>query len=367
MLTIFTLDTFCISPLSTGLVDGSASTLSKPTKSIVQCYRTSLGAYGVSEELSSDGGPQFMSKGFQDFLKVWGVKHRLSSVAFSQSNGRAEVAVKAAKRIIHNNISPDGSLDNDKAARGILQYRNTPLPDINLSPAKVLLHRQLRNGILAHPAHYCPHKEWVLTAEEREKHLSKRNHILVQKHDAKAHELTPLTLGTNVVVQRKDKKWDRTGRIVEVLPNRQYHIHMFHSGRVTLRNHRYLRGYTAITPEVHQPVPSASLPGSTPPATAEYDTPNLTSRPPQINIDPDSLQEELPVATTRNVQPPSPPTTTRDCSASPQSVNKLVRLQQAWTKRIQWPHGRKETHGGKERTVLQNRTGTLTLVLVVPV
>ena len=182
-----------------------------------------------------------------------------------------EVAVKTAKRIIHNNTSPDGSLDNDKAARGILQYRNTPLPDINLSPAQVLLHRQLRDSIPAHPAHYHPHKEWVLTAEEREKCLSKRNHILVQKHDAKAHELTPITLGTNVVVQGKDKKWDRTGRIVEVLPNRQYRIRMFHSGRVTLCNCRFIREYTAITPEVHQPIPSASLPSSTPHATAECD------------------------------------------------------------------------------------------------
>ena len=109
-------------------------------------------AYGVSEELSSDWAPQFMSKSFQDFLKLWGVKRRLSSVAFPQSNGKAKVAVKAAKRIILDNISPDGSLDNDKAAQGILQYQNTSLPDINLSPAQVLLHRQLRDSIPAHPA-----------------------------------------------------------------------------------------------------------------------------------------------------------------------------------------------------------------------
>ena len=158
-------------------------------------------AYGVSEELISDGGPQFMSKSFQYFLKLWGDKHRLSSVAFPKSNHRAEVAVKAAKQITHNNISPDGSLDNNKAAWGIPQYQNTPLPDINLSLAQVLLHCQLRDSIPAYPAHYYPHKEWVLTAEEGEKCLSNRSHILVQRHDAKAHELIPLILGTNVVVQ----------------------------------------------------------------------------------------------------------------------------------------------------------------------
>ena len=45
VLTIFTLDIFRISPLSTGSVDGSVSTLSKAMKSIVQPYRRSLGTY----------------------------------------------------------------------------------------------------------------------------------------------------------------------------------------------------------------------------------------------------------------------------------------------------------------------------------
>ena len=109
-------------------------------------FRDLFVVYGVSEGLSSNQGPNFITKIFQDFLQLWRVKHRLSSVAFSQSNGRVEVAAKAAKWIIHNNISPDGSLDNNKAAQGILQLRNTPLPDINLSLVQVLLHRQLRDS-----------------------------------------------------------------------------------------------------------------------------------------------------------------------------------------------------------------------------
>ena len=102
-------------------------------------FRYLFAAYGVSEELSSDGGPQFMAESFQQFLKLWCVKHKLSSVSYPQSNGRAETAVKSAKRIIHNNISADGSLNNEKAARAILQHCNTPLPDIGLSSAQILL------------------------------------------------------------------------------------------------------------------------------------------------------------------------------------------------------------------------------------
>ena len=199
-------------------------------------FRDLFVAYGVSEELSSDGGPRFIADSFQQFLKLWGVRHRLSSVSYPQSNGSAEAAVKSAKRIIHNNISVDGSLNNERAAQAILQHRNTPLQDIGLSPAQILLHRQLRDSIPSHPSHYKLHKDWIITAEQREKALSNRNHLLVEKYNCKARELLPFGVGTNVVVQGPDKKWNCTGKIVETLPNRQYRIRMFHSGRVTLRN-----------------------------------------------------------------------------------------------------------------------------------
>ncbi len=69
-------------------------------QTLQRVFRDLFIAYGVSEELSTDGGPQFMAKDSQDLLKLWGVNHRILSAHYPQSNGRAEVAVKAAKRII---------------------------------------------------------------------------------------------------------------------------------------------------------------------------------------------------------------------------------------------------------------------------
>ena len=158
-------------------------------RTLQHVFRDLFIAYGVSEELSTDGGPQFTAEAFQKFLKLWGVNHRLSSASYPQSNGKTEVVVKAAKRIIRNNRSSDGGLNTDMAVRAILQYCNTPLPDIELSPAQILLHRQLRDSVPTHPAHYKPHKEWVLTAEERERALSQRNHLLVKNHNATTREL----------------------------------------------------------------------------------------------------------------------------------------------------------------------------------
>ena len=50
-------------------------------------------------------------------------------------------------------------IPDDNAARAILQHRNTPLSDINLSPAQILFHRQLRAQLPAKPNHYHLHKD----------------------------------------------------------------------------------------------------------------------------------------------------------------------------------------------------------------
>ena len=183
---------------------------------------------GAPEELSSDGGSVFTSYAFQNFLITWGVDHRLSSVAYPQSNGRAELAVKSAKQIIHGNTGPDGSLDNDRVARSVLQYRNTPIQGLGLSPAQMLLHCRLRDFLPAQPCLSTPHPAWVNAAECRETALASR--------------LQPMQLGDNVAVQKnRNKRLDRTGTVVEILPSRQYQIRMVGSGRITMRNRRFIR------------------------------------------------------------------------------------------------------------------------------
>ena len=81
-----------------------------------------------------------------DFLKRWKVKHRISSAYHPQSNGRAEVAVKSAKRLLRSNVGPNGSLDNDKLLRALLQLRNTPDPDCRVSPAEIIFGRPIRDA-----------------------------------------------------------------------------------------------------------------------------------------------------------------------------------------------------------------------------
>ena len=124
--------------------------------------------YGTPEEISSDCGPQSIAHQFQELLHQWGVQHRLSSGEYPQSYGRAELGVKSAKRIMYGNVAPNGLLNTNAAARAILQYRNTPLPDINLSPAQILFHRQPCDHLPVKPCYYHLHKDWIISSKQKE-------------------------------------------------------------------------------------------------------------------------------------------------------------------------------------------------------
>ena len=94
--------------------------------------------------------------------------------------------------------------------------------------------------IPAKPTHYRLHKDWILTAEEREKAFAKRNQTIKDDYNQHSRLLSPLSTQTAVRIQEKGK-WTKSGRVVETLPNRQYRIRMDGSGRVTLRNRRFLK------------------------------------------------------------------------------------------------------------------------------
>ena len=102
------------------------STTAKATCSVMRKWFVT---FGVPEHLGSDGGPPFESFEFNKFLKEWGVKKHCSSAYYPQGNGRAELAVKAAKRILISNISRNGDVDTGASTRALLLHRNTPVQD----------------------------------------------------------------------------------------------------------------------------------------------------------------------------------------------------------------------------------------------
>ena len=77
-----------------------------------------------------------------------GSKHITSSPHFPQSNGLAEHAVKTVKQLIRQ---------SDDQILGLLNYRSTPLPRCGLSPAELLMERQLQTTLPQTDEQYLPH------------------------------------------------------------------------------------------------------------------------------------------------------------------------------------------------------------------
>ena len=182
---------------------------------------------------------------------------RVSSAHYPQSNGRAEAAVKGAKRLLRGNTAKNGSLDTDGAARAIMQYLNTPPQGSEASPAQLLTGRQLRDAIPVDASLY-EMSEW---------------------HNQTAHNLEPLTPGQRTRIQNPgSRRWDCTGTVLETTAPRQYLVQLDSSGRATIRNRRHLRPLTCELSIQMRDNGAAAMPDPTPPTQGRPQRPRRVPR-----------------------------------------------------------------------------------------
>ena len=228
------------------------------TMEMVKTLRNIFAQYGVPEELATDGGPPFNGYEFKQFLVQWGVQHRLSSAHYAQSNGRAELAVKSCKRLLRDNVGQGGRLDTAGVCRALLQYRNTPVQGVGMSPGYMLYGRRMRDALPGEPGRNKPwtvhfntqqgggvSEVWREIAEGREKSAVRKLAQDCESYNEKKKPLSPLSVGDYVSVQNgvgtNPRRWDRTARIVERLDHRQYMLRLDGSGRVVVRNRIHLK------------------------------------------------------------------------------------------------------------------------------
>jgi len=103
--------------------------------------------HGIPDELQSDNGPQFDSDAFEQFAKSYNIHHTTSSPYYPQGNALAERTVKTVKSLLEKAKDPYLAL---------LNYRATPFPWCGLSPAQLLMGRQLRSSLPQMESHLNP-------------------------------------------------------------------------------------------------------------------------------------------------------------------------------------------------------------------
>ena len=115
---------------------------SKTAGATIKVMQSVFSRHGIPNTIVADNMP-FNSTEFKDFAKAWGFTINITSPNFPQSNGLIERNVQTIKRLIKKaKESSNTSID-----LVLLEYRNTPISGMNLTPAQLLMSRRLRSSL----------------------------------------------------------------------------------------------------------------------------------------------------------------------------------------------------------------------------
>ena len=182
------------------------------------------------QAVHSDGGPQFISEQFRRFAADWGFDHTMSSPYHSQSNGKAESAVKIAKGLLRKAQDPYLAL---------LEWRNTPTTGMTESPAQRLYSRRTRSVVLQAEGLLKPQ---VVSPEQVLKEKWSKRAKAQQDYNAGATDLPEIAEGEPVYVQDLRKlsagKW-QDGCVLSKISDRSYIVKV--GEKILRRNRRYIK------------------------------------------------------------------------------------------------------------------------------
>ena len=151
----------------------------------------------------------------------------------------------------------------------MFQLRNSPDKDCNLSPAQIIFGRPLRDAFsfvnrelkFENPAMRSVWRDAWKLKEEALRHRFIRS----AERKNEGHNLSKLNFGSRVFVQNQHgshpNKWDKSGVVVECKPFNQYVVKIDGSGRLTMRNRKFLRHFTLPVSQVDIGAPKVTMAG----------------------------------------------------------------------------------------------------------
>lgn len=203
---------------------------------VIKKLKAHFARQGIPDSVMSDNGPQYASQDFQKFCELWGFQHVTSSPGYPQSNGKAESAVKTAKRLLMK-----AKAAGQDPYLAILDHRNTPSQGLDSSPAQRLLSRRTKTLL--------PTKATLLRPEvvQVSQKLKNRQQRQGTYYNRSARDLDTLATGDCVRIQPlpPNAVW-RLGRVLKPVDGRSYEVQL-QSGSVIRRNRRHLRRAPGVT------------------------------------------------------------------------------------------------------------------------
>ena len=213
------------------------------SSSVIEFCKQQFSRHGIPDILVSDNGPQLRSFEFVEFFKAWQFNRVKTFPYHSQSNGKAESAVKIAKGIIKKSLR-----DKKDLWLSILDWRNTPTENMSLSPIQRLFSRRTKiilptTSVLLAPS--------VLKESDVTKALTRKHSKTKFYCDRNADSLRDLRINEFVRVQPLNSRqlW-KLGKVVLQYAPRSYVVEV--DGKLITRNRKFLRTtseYPIVMPE----------------------------------------------------------------------------------------------------------------------
>lgn len=258
---------------------------SMTSTAVITALKSQFARYGSPSVVMSDNGPCYSSEQFRQFSQDWCFQHVTSSPAFPQSNGQAEKTVQTLKAMLEKADDP---------YKALLSYRNTPLEEVNLSPAQMLMGRRLRTSI---PVTGDMLKPQLHDPEEVLPKLKERQRKQKKQHDRSAKELPPLRDG-EVVRVKEGGKW-KPARVTQILPlPRSYKVETEHGEYRRNRSHLLKTGES----QAEEIITDDDLPETAAESTSVADTPGHSEMHPDEN--PDEMSATTTTRSGRTIREP---------------------------------------------------------------
>lgn len=181
--------------------------------------------FGLPKLLVSDNGRQLVSKEFEEFLALNGIKHVTSPPFHPSSNGAAENCVKTVKQFLLKEMDNNSKVDVKKSlCRFLILYRNTKHCSTGASPAEIMLGRPLRTRLDSLKMNHNIAN--VISNEEVQSNLRKAQMIQQQNVGGKTREFLN---GQKVLVRdyRSAKPTWTRGKIVNQSGKNVYDVITF--------------------------------------------------------------------------------------------------------------------------------------------
>lgn len=204
-------------------------TKTKTATEVINIWRTLFAVFGIPTTIVADNQP-FNSYKCQLFANECETRLITSSPYYPRSNGMAEKAVKTAKAILRKT-----SESGKHHMTALMEYRNTPLPGVNLSPVQIMFGRQVRTSSLT------PLQSTQNQYSERVKMLlAEAQKGMKQYYDQHAKSRPGFEANEKVLVQQQNRQW-KLGKIVSSTAHPRSYIVRDQTGKLVRRNAINLR------------------------------------------------------------------------------------------------------------------------------